>query len=87
MAGKITWKKPYENIKKAAEIDDAYIEEKYQNRGIGKLLLEKLEQYFKETGADMVFLLVDSLNFIGNNAWKKYGFEDYQLKMKKKIDL
>lgn len=85
MIGKILMKKVHENAKKTGEIDDAYVLEEFQNKGIGGRIQQELEEWFSSNGVDVLYVLVDERNNKGVYAWKKYGFENYMLKLKKNI--
>ena len=78
---KLIFKKPYESYNKIAEIDDAFVIEKYRRNGYGEKLMKYLFDLLKEENVEAIYLLVDSQNVIGKNAWQKYGFKQYQEKL------
>lgn len=80
---KLVLKKPYESYNKIAEIDDAFIVEKYRRYGYGEKLVEYLFDSLKKENIEAIYLLVDSQNVTGKNAWQKYGFKQYQEKLVK----
>ena len=83
--GMITGAKPFLSPEKTGRISDAFIEENYRNSGIGKMMFDELLQWFKAHQIEHLELSVDVRNEIGVNAWKKFGFEPFMLKMKRKI--
>lgn len=65
-----------DKVKKEAEIGKFAIEEKLQNQGFGKILLEKIEKLsFKELGLRKLRLEVFSDNKRAVNLYKASGFE------------
>jgi len=83
--GMITGAKPFLSPEKTGRISDAFVEENYRKSGIGKIMFEQMLQWFKEHQIEHLELSVDVRNEIGVNAWKKYGFEPFMLKMKMKL--
>lgn len=82
---KLIFKKPYESYNKIAEIDDAFILDLYRRNGYGESLMNNLFNLLKKENVEAIYLLVDSQNIIGKNAWKKYGFMEFQEKLIKKL--
>ncbi len=76
---------PYITPKKIGNIDDAFIKENYRNKEIGKKLINELFKWFKEKKIKHIELSVDARNNIGIKAWKKFGFYDYRIEMKKDL--
>jgi ribosomal protein S18 acetylase RimI-like enzyme len=72
-------KKPY------GEITHMYLEKKYQRAGMADEFLSCFYQWFKEKKIKEVELTVLEKNKQARNAWKKYGFQDYYLRLRKKI--
>lgn len=63
----------------------------YRNLGIGKSLINKALEYFKERGIDTVELWVGDENFRAINFYKKLGFKEkdrfnYWIRMTKEIN-
>lgn len=59
---------------------------KYQNRGFGKLSIQKISDYFKETYKTKYILIsVAEKNRIGYDFWRKIGFEDHEILNDKEI--
>ncbi len=76
---------PYLAFKKIGNIDDTFIREKYRHRGIGEKLLKELLKWFGEKKIKHIELSVDARNEIGVRAWKKFGFYDYRIEMRKDL--
>ncbi len=85
MIGVIEQQRPFLNLKKAGRISDAYVDENYRNRGIGKAMFEELKSWFKKNGINFLTLSVDVRNKDGYAFWKKMGFEEWMVRMKMKI--
>jgi ribosomal protein S18 acetylase RimI-like enzyme len=63
----------------------------YRNRGIGKKLLEKALEYFKERGLPLAELWVGDENIRAIEFYKKHGFEErdrfnYWIRMTKRLE-
>ena len=85
IVGVIIKPSPYARPERIGNIDEAYIKEKYRRMGIGKELFDRLLKWFKERGIKRLELSVDARNEIGVNAWRKFGFSDYRLNMKRDL--
>ncbi|MBU1179302.1 GNAT family N-acetyltransferase [Patescibacteria group bacterium] len=83
--GVITKAPSYVTPKKIGEIDDVFIKKNYRRKGIGKKLFKELLKWFKIKKIKHIELSVDARNKIGVNAWKKFGFYDYRVKMRKDL--
>ena len=69
---------------KVGVISDVVVEEKYRGRGIGKMLIEKLEKYFKSQDCDTIWLSVIAFN-PAHDMYLKLGYRDREIGMLKKI--
>ncbi|MFA7301430.1 MAG: GNAT family N-acetyltransferase [Candidatus Shapirobacteria bacterium] len=65
-------------------ISDVFVNENYRGQGIGKQLLNKLEDYLKSIGCDSLWLNVVSFN-PAHQVYSKLGFHDREIGMFKKI--
>lgn len=70
---------------KFGEVIDIYLEEDYRRKGIGKIMLQMMEKYFKEKGCDSMWILVFAPNENAHNMYKKFGFVDREIGMLKQI--
>lgn len=61
------------------------IKKDYQRKGIGKILMKEIINYFKKNNCEMVRLTVFSPNKIARNFYKKLGFQDRLVDVMKKI--
>jgi len=67
---------------KIGEIYQAFVDRKFRNRGIGKLLVEELLKWLRKRKIKFVEVEVDSRNEIGIGAYKKYGFFEFHKRMR-----
>ncbi len=67
------------------QIDDLYVDEEYRGKGIGKILIQKMEEYLKEQGCDSVWLEVFAPNKYAHDSYLKLGYMDREIGMLKKI--
>ncbi|MCL1869247.1 MAG: GNAT family N-acetyltransferase [Promicromonosporaceae bacterium] len=51
------------------------VAENYRNQGIGKMLVDKVIEAFKNEGLPKIALFCLNENTGGNSFWEKYGFE------------
>jgi ribosomal protein S18 acetylase RimI-like enzyme len=70
---------------KPARILELIVNEKYRNQSIGSLLMNKIEEHFKEKGADIIRVEVFEPNKNTHNFYSKSGYEDRSIDMVKKI--
>jgi len=71
--------------KKIGNIDNAFVKEDYRHQKIGENLIKELFKWFKEKKVKHIELSVDARNTIGINAWRKFGFFDFRIEMKKEL--
>lgn len=83
--GKISTRSPIFKIREIGVIIDMFFSEGYRRKGLAKLFLKEMFDWFKGKKIKHVELYVVSNNEIGKNAWKKYGFEDILLRKKIQI--
>lgn len=67
------------------EVLDLYLEEAYRGKGLGKAMLQMMEDYFKSKGCDSMWIEVFSPNENAHNVYKKYGFVDREVGMLKQL--
>ena len=56
------------------EITELIVTNKTRSKGIGKLLINKMEEYFKSVGCEYIIVDVFAYNEIGKNFYNKKGF-------------
>ncbi len=76
---------PVFKVRPFGYIDDAYLIPAYRHKGIVKLFLLEYNRWFKKKKITFVELSVLMKNQIGRNAWKKHGFKDSIMRMRKKL--
>lgn len=76
---------PFSKVKIIGFIDDVYILPAYRRQGIAGQLLNEMQIWFRKRGIRYVELTVHVQNVIGQSVWKKYGFSECVIKMRKKI--
>ncbi len=75
----------YIKPKKIGVVFDAFVENSSRESGIGKQLFEELKKWFAAKKVKYVELSVDARNFAGIAFWKKLGFSDYKLRMRREL--
>jgi GNAT superfamily N-acetyltransferase len=80
--GKIEKAHSYCQAKKIGVIFQAFVEEKFRRKGIGRLFFEELLKWFKKKKVKFIEVEVDSKNKIGVEAYKRYGFFEFHKRMR-----
>jgi len=70
---------------KRGEITELIVTSKTRSKGIGKLLIDKMEEYFKSIGCEYIIVDVFAYNDIGINFYKKKEYHTRMEIMIKKI--
>ncbi len=78
--GWMSWKKG-----KGAELWDFVIREGLRNQGIGSKLINMFFEWCEEKSVDYILLNVTVGNSKGIEFYKKFGFEEHQVIMEKKL--
>jgi ribosomal protein S18 acetylase RimI-like enzyme len=81
-AASIEKSKPNVRPKKIGKLINLYVKEKYRKHGIGKEIFDKFLKWFKSRNIKHIELSVDTRNRIAISAYKKYGFFEFQKKMR-----
>lgn len=63
-----------------------FVSEPYRGKGVGTAFHEKRMTWFREHNVKHVEMSVDVRNTKALEMWKKSGFEEYQIKLKKDLD-
>jgi ribosomal protein S18 acetylase RimI-like enzyme len=70
---------------KAGRIIELFIDEQFRGKGIGKRLMEKMEDYFRQYGSDVSKVEVFEPNVKAHNFYRKLGYQDRSIEMLKKL--
>ncbi len=70
---------------KAGRILELFVQARYRGQNIGKLLMEKGEEYLKQQGCDVLRIEVFEPNGKAHNFYKKLGYQDRIIDMIKKL--
>lgn len=80
-----TNKTPIFKIKKLGHISELYIIPRYRKKGIASLLKKNAFEWFKKKGLSYASLGVRPKNKQAWNIYKKWGFFEYRIEMRKKL--
>ncbi len=64
-------------------LDSAFVEQAYRKQGIGKQLVTTLLAWFASRNTAFIHLTVLAKNVQSVAAWRKMGFDDYVIRMKR----
>jgi len=70
---------------KLGEITELIVTKKVRSKGVGKLLMSKMEEYFKSKNCEYINVDVFAYNELGINFYKKDGYHSRMQIMIKKI--
>lgn len=70
---------------KRGRITELIVSEKFRSQGTGKLLLEKMEEFFKESGCEDILLEVFGSNKEAQKFYCSNGYSERTIEMMKKI--
>lgn len=70
---------------KPAWIRELFVDDEFRGKGVGSILMEVLEKYFKEMGCDVVLVGVFAPNTETHSFYEKKGYIDRDITMLKKI--
>ena len=71
---------------KKGEITELVVSNNYRGMGIGNLLVEKMEEYFKNAGCEYVSIDVFSYNTDAINFYSKFGYHSRMNIVIRKLD-
>lgn len=67
--------------RKYGTVTDIFVTAKHRNQGVGKMLLEKIEQYFKSVGCDTVSIGMLACNVDAHNMYAHMGYTNRSVDM------
>jgi ribosomal protein S18 acetylase RimI-like enzyme len=70
---------------KFGEVLELVLKAEYRDRGVGTMLMKKLEEYFKENGCNIAGVGVSVPNRNAYRLYRKLGFEDRSIYMTKDL--
>ena len=85
IAGSIEDRAPIYKVEKRGDILMAFVLDEHRDQGIGRELTERIIKWFKEKGIEYVELSVDYRNELGYHVWKSLGFENFRVRMIRRI--
>lgn len=62
-----------------------FVRKEYRGKGVGTKFFKERMKWFKENGVKHVEMSVDIRNKKAIALWKKYGFKDYQVRLRKDL--
>ncbi|MEK6972518.1 MAG: GNAT family N-acetyltransferase [archaeon] len=74
----------YEN-KKVGYVSDLYVKEQFRHKGISSELMNKAIGWFKQKKLKVAAIPLYAANKHAYSIYKKYGFMDYRLEMRRKV--
>lgn len=80
----LTSENTVENVPmKKGRILELFVTKDYRSKGVGRILMEKLEEYFKKNGCHTVNVEVFAQNINAYNFYSSFGYENRNLDMMK----
>lgn len=75
----------YSSEKTVGLIADAVVNKKYRRKGVLKQLFQEALNWFNKKEVNYIELSVDARNLDAILAWKKLGFQDYKLRIRRTL--
>lgn len=75
----------YLNEKKIGMVDDVFVDGAYRRQGMAEALFTKAREWFSKKGVHSIELNADVHNEGAIALWKKLGFEERKLRMRKVV--
>lgn len=76
---KIGERSPVHERSRIGEIDDIFVKEEYRRLNVGRRLVKKCHEWFKEKGIDLLSVDVLRVNGVGQSFWDSLGYTDYKV--------
>ncbi|MEK7192279.1 MAG: GNAT family N-acetyltransferase [Patescibacteria group bacterium] len=76
----------YSKAKKIGTVADVFVAREYRRKGAASQMFEKALEWFKKKKVQNIELNVDFRNTGAIAVWKKMGFFEYKLRMRKDLD-
>ena len=70
---------------KHGRVQELYVDDKYRERGIGRALMKKMEDYFHKNGCDAVCVEVFAPNENAQEFYKSCGYFERDISLMKRI--
>lgn len=83
--GEITEAPYYSKERKIGVVADTVVDPRNRGAGILTAMLEEAKKWFVKKKVNFIELSVDARNSDAVTAWKKLGFEDYKLRLRKSL--
>lgn len=71
---------------KKGRFDTIYVDEGYRGKGVGKMLMNQIEQFFKDNGCQLSFLSVFAFNTSVHEMYEHLGYQDVGIDMMKTLE-
>ena len=71
--------------RKCGRVTELYVEEEYRGQKIGKMLMEKIENYFRETNYDDISIEVLFPNTNAREFYQAQGYKERSIEMLKEL--
>jgi GNAT superfamily N-acetyltransferase len=68
---------------RAGYITQFLVSRQYRRQGVGQMLMDTIDDWFRSRGLQKVMLNVDIANETGIQFWKRWGFEPYAMRMRR----
>lgn len=76
---------PVFRLEKIGYICDLFVKKEFRNRKISSRLMDEAMKWFKKKGIEQISLAVYKDNEFAHSIYKKWGFIDNQIEMRRKI--
>lgn len=70
---------------KSGIISDVYVDTSYRSKGVGKLVVRKVEKYLISMGCDAIWVSTNSFNVKAVGLYKSMGYDEREVSLMKKV--
>jgi len=77
--------RPFRTEAKAAEVENMYVEEPFQRKGVGGMLMEHFFTWCREKGVEVIKVEAVVGNAKARNFYQKFGFLKHNIVLERKL--
>lgn len=73
-------------VSRAGRVLEVFVEPGFRDRGLGAVLMQRMEQLLRERGCDILKVEVFALNGEAHRFYHRLGFQDWMVDLFKRLD-
>jgi len=80
------WDSPTSRIANEGEVLELFVAREYRSMGIGSQLMQKMEDFFRQSGCEVISVAVFAPNTSARNLYKCLGYSERVISLRKTIE-